>query len=228
MVVTVGLLRQPACFDGDACRAGSGRFSTTRRRIEFLMVTRILPITHGYPILFPGSWGTGGGDTGTQPVALDSRSSLFGVALLLRLAIAGMRRGNSAIPEWAYYVLVSSAISGLLLSVSCCPSRHRALRLSCSQCFFWCWHGYLTGGIFAAAFGLRIGANCWLLRRDLFAGHGDATCLLGAAGPHYTLVTRRGVVNTPTKDKVIGTCSGPCRPRGTNSGVSVWADSSII
>src|SRR5205823_9099996 len=41
---------------------------------------------------------------------------LFGVALLIRLTFRRWRRASLG-PDWAYYVLVSATISGLLLSI---------------------------------------------------------------------------------------------------------------
>src|SRR5260370_19600801 len=68
-------------------------------------------------IFFSGSWGIRLAKIlGFSPSLWIPVLPLFGVALLPRLS-AGIWRKDSARPQAGYYVLVSSPVSGLLLSV---------------------------------------------------------------------------------------------------------------
>jgi len=125
---------------------------------------------------------------------------LFGVALLPRL-VADIWRGRSARPEWAYYVLVSSAVSGLLLSVV--AVRADVVHFVYLQpIFFLVLAWILDGRGIRVPFVRRLGpvaGFCVALPLLTMA----MPLLVRAAGSHYTLVTRRGVVNTPIKDTVV-------------------------
>jgi dolichyl-phosphate-mannose-protein mannosyltransferase len=150
---------------------------------------------------FSGSWGM----RAAKMLAMSSTLwipvlPLLGVALLPRLVV-GIRRGRSVGPKWAYYVLVSSAVAGLLLSIVLVRADvHHFIYL---QPVFFLLLAWLLGGRnvrgpvvrrvgpvlgFCAAFSLLAMAM---------------VLLLGAVGPHYTLVTRRGVVHTQERDTVI-------------------------
>jgi hypothetical protein len=125
---------------------------------------------------------------------------LFAVALLLRL-VAGMRRGHAA-PELDYYVLFSSAILGLLL-LSVVVVRADVVHFIYLQPIFflvlaWILDGRNIRGPVVRRLGpiVGFGAALSLLAMGM-------PMLIAAAGPHYTLVTRRGVVNTPKKVTVV-------------------------
>jgi 4-amino-4-deoxy-L-arabinose transferase-like glycosyltransferase len=134
---------------------------------------------------------------------------LFGVALLPRL-IAGMRRGRSVGPEWAHYVLVSSAIAGLLLSVV--VVRPDIVHFVYLQPIFFLILAWLLGGRIIRGPNVRrlgpVVGFCAAISLLAMA----MILLLRAAGPHYTLVTRRGVVITPVKDKVIAQIQAQTAP----------------
>ncbi len=152
-------------------------------------------------IFFSGSWGIRLAKIlGFSPSLWIPVLPLFGVALLPRLS-AGIWRKDSARPEWAYYVMVSSAVAGLLFSVVVVrPDIVHFIYLQ--PIFFlllaWLLDGRNLRGSIAARIAPVI-AFCVALSLLTMA----AVLLLRAAGSHYSLTTRRGVVSTPVRDNVI-------------------------
>jgi 4-amino-4-deoxy-L-arabinose transferase-like glycosyltransferase len=153
-------------------------------------------------IFFSGSWGIRVAKIlAISPSLWIPVLPLFGVALLPRLVLVGIRRSRSVGPEWSHYVLVSSAVSGLLLSIVLVRSDIVHF-VFLQPVFFlllaWLLDGRNIRGPMVRRLGPVVGfyAALSLLAMAM-------VLLLRAAGPHHTLVTRRGVVNTPVKDMVI-------------------------
>jgi len=154
-----------------------------------------------HTIFFSGSWGIRAATIlAISPSLWIPVLPLFGVALLLRL-VAGRWRRHDTFPEWANYVLVSSAVSGLLLTVV--VVRADIIHFVYLQPMFflvlaWLLDGRNIRGPLVRRFGpvLSFCAALSLLAMAM-------ALLLRAAGPHHTLVARRGVVNTPAEDMVI-------------------------
>jgi hypothetical protein len=152
-------------------------------------------------IFFSGSWGIRVATIlAISPSFWIPVLPLFGVALLLRL-VAGIRRRQRVRPEWAYYALVSSAVSGLLLSVF--VVRPDIVHFVYLQPIFFLVLAWLLGGRnIRGPVVRRLGpvlGFCVALPLLTMA----MPLLIRAAGSHYTLATRRGLVNTPTKETVI-------------------------
>jgi hypothetical protein len=122
------------------------------------------------------------------------------VALLPRL-VTGTWRKDSARPEWAYYVLVSSVVAGLLFSVVAVrPDIVHFIYLQ--PIFFlllaWLLDGRNLRGRVAARIAPVLGFCVALYLLSM-----ATALLLRGAGSHYSLSTRRGLVSTPVKDHVI-------------------------
>ncbi|MCU1297120.1 MAG: hypothetical protein JWO91_1398 [Acidobacteriaceae bacterium] len=154
-----------------------------------------------YTIFLSGSWGI----RAVQVLAMSPSFwipvlPLFGVALLPRLVV-GIQRRHHARPEWAYYVLVSSTVSGLLFSVV--VVRADIVHFIYLQPMFflvlaWLLDGRNIRGPVIRRLGPVLGF-CVALSLLTMA----TPLLLRAAGPHHTLLTRRGAVNTSITDTVI-------------------------
>jgi hypothetical protein len=124
---------------------------------------------------------------------------LFGVALLIRLALSGPRRISLG-PEWAYYVLVSSTISGLLLSVV--GVRSDDFHFLYLQPIFFLLIAWLLDG--------RNIRNRLFIRAAPVLGFCLSMSLLAAAGESLfqtragnTVMTRRGAITTQKPDTVV-------------------------
>jgi 4-amino-4-deoxy-L-arabinose transferase-like glycosyltransferase len=126
---------------------------------------------------------------------------LFAVALLPRLMVR-MRRKSSFGPDWPYYMLISSTAAGLLglAVVAVRPDRLHFFYLQpiFSLILAWLLGGRNVRGPMFKRLGplLSVCAVVLLLPMAI-------AILLSAAGQHYTIVTRRGAVTTPSQDAVI-------------------------
>jgi len=124
---------------------------------------------------------------------------LLGVALLIRLTFRRWRRISIG-PEWAYYVLVSATISGLLLSIIIARSDYLHF-LFLQPVFFLTLAWLLDGRSIRNRFFTRIApvvGFCLSMSLLAMAGH-----LLFQTRADRKVVTRRGVVTMHAKDTVI-------------------------
>lgn len=121
------------------------------------------------------------------------------MALLIRLTFRRWRR-ISVGPEWAYYVLVSAAISGLLLSIVIARSDYLHF-VFLQPVFFLALAWLLDGRGIRSRFFTRIAPVVgFCLSMSLLA---MAAQLLFQTRANYSVVTRRGAVTMQTKDAVI-------------------------
>ena len=124
---------------------------------------------------------------------------LFGVALLIRLTFRRWRR-ISVGPEWAYYVLVSATISGLLLSIVIARADYLHF-IFLQPVFFLALAWLLDGRGIRNRFFTRIApAVGFCLSMSLLA---MAAHLLFQTRADHSVVTRRGSVTMKTKDTAI-------------------------
>ena len=123
---------------------------------------------------------------------------LFAIALLPRLV---MMREALRPPQWAYYVLLSGAITGLLVSII--AVRPDIVHFVYLQPVFFLVLAWILGGHrirgplvqrASTAVGGLVALSLLMMSMIL---------LLRITGPHFTVLTRRGAVNTPQKDRVI-------------------------
>ena len=124
---------------------------------------------------------------------------LFGVALLIRLTLRRWRRIPVG-PEWAYYVLVSATISGLLLSIIVARSDYLHF-IYLQPVFFLALAWLLDGRSIRNRFFTRIApvvGFCLSMSLLALAAH-----LLFQTRADHSVVTRRGAVTMQTKDTVI-------------------------
>src|SRR5713226_5365185 len=124
---------------------------------------------------------------------------LFGVALLIRLTFRRWRR-ISVGPEWAYYVLVSATISGLLLSIVIARADYLHF-IFLQPVFFLALAWLLDGRGIRNRFCTRIApvvGFCLSMSLLAMAAH-----LLFQTRADHSIVTRRGPVNMQTKDTAI-------------------------
>ena len=125
---------------------------------------------------------------------------LLAVALLARLIVTS-RRTQCSDSEWSYYVLVSGAMAGLLLSVV--VVRPDIVHFVYLQPIFFVLLAWLIGGRnirtrLVRKLGPILGFCCAL---SLLAM--STVLLLRATGSCFTLETRRGAVSTPIKDHIV-------------------------
>ena len=124
---------------------------------------------------------------------------IFGIALLIRLTFRRWRRISIG-PEWAYYVLVSATISGLLLSIIIARSDYFHF-MYLQPIFFLALAWLLDGRSIRNQFFTRIAPVVgFCLSMSLLA---LAAQLLFQARADNSVVTRRGAVTMQTKDTVI-------------------------
>jgi hypothetical protein len=124
---------------------------------------------------------------------------LFGVAFLIRLTIGGWRRISTG-PEWAYYVLVSATISGLLLSIIIVRPDYLHF-IFLQPIFFLVLAWLLDGRGIRNRLIVRMAPVVgFCLSMSLFA---VAAQLLIQARAENVVLTRRGAVATHGRDTVI-------------------------
>ena len=124
---------------------------------------------------------------------------LFGVALLIRLTSRRWRR-ISVGPEWAYYVLVSATISGLLLSIVIARADYLHF-IFLQPVFFLALAWLLDGRSIRSRLFTRIApvvGFCASMSLLALAAH-----LLFQTRADRSVVTRRGTVTMQTKDTAI-------------------------
>jgi len=124
---------------------------------------------------------------------------LLGVALLIRLTLRRWRR-ISVGPEWAYYVLVSATISGLLLSVIVARADYLHF-IYLQPVFFLALAWLLDGRGIRSRFFPRIApvvGFCLSMSLLAMAAH-----LLFQTRADHSVVTRRGALTMQTRDMVI-------------------------
>jgi len=124
---------------------------------------------------------------------------LFGVALLIRLTFRRWHR-ISVGPEWAYYVLVSATISGLLLSIVIARADYLHF-IFLQPVFFLALAWLLDGRGILNRFFTRIApvvGFCASMSLLALAAH-----LLFQTRADHSIVTRRGPVTMQTKDTAI-------------------------
>jgi 4-amino-4-deoxy-L-arabinose transferase-like glycosyltransferase len=132
---------------------------------------------------------------------------LFAVALLPRLIT--MRKSLRP-PQWAHYVLVSGAITGLLVSIV--VVRPDIVHFVYLQPVFFLILAWVLGGhnirgslVQRASAAVACVVALSLLMMSMIL-------LLRVTGPHFTVLTRRGTVNTPQKDHVIDSIQAHSAP----------------
>jgi 4-amino-4-deoxy-L-arabinose transferase-like glycosyltransferase len=124
---------------------------------------------------------------------------LLGLALLIRLAFRRWRRVSIG-PEWAYYVLVSATMSGLLLSIVIARSDYLHF-IYLQPVFFLALAWLLDGRSIRNRFFTRLAPVVgFCLSMSLLA---MAAQVLFQARADNSVVTRRGAITMQTKDTVI-------------------------
>jgi 4-amino-4-deoxy-L-arabinose transferase-like glycosyltransferase len=125
---------------------------------------------------------------------------LFGAALLMRLAFR-KGRGVSSGPEWAYYVLVSATMSGLLLSIVIARADYLHF-LYLQPIFFLALAWLLDGRSIRTRFFTRVAPVVgFCLSMSLLA---VAAQVLFQGRTDHSVVTRRGDIGVQRPDTVIG------------------------